>query len=459
MIIPKTYFKKISQYQDQILIIAQLIPYLFYIYLIEIKLDKSVAADSFRYLWENGSTFAYFTNSSLTIRLIYTFAENNLNLICQIQLALVAIAQLSIYRYLKNDKPFNNIAISAILIIFSLSHHSRWLVDYAMSDSLFISLFFIFLSTYFCSSKNDSSIRKFTTILITTIFIFSRNLGPYIVLLTIPLITILNFRYQKYSPLVIVASILISISAISITNKFDTSTELNAANNITIRILPDENKTKLFHELYGMPIGPFVKTCAGGSINSMCFNYQRIQTGSTYTRTYKVTVDDFHFADWIREKGMKSWQNYIFFQDTRNTFETFTKAYKWKFYLMFQTAPSEFWGKQYTIIPDRIDPFVTLYNLYSSLHLNNLLSLLVVITFSFVIYCTSGLKREFLFTTVLLIDGLGLFFIGFFGDASSQRQVYPGILTIYIAQFLFIFFLTKLLFCKLKYYFLKKQLA
>ena len=432
---PYPYLKKHS---EKLLIVLQLIPYLYYFYLLETSLPKNLAADSFRYLWENGSLLSFFTNSSFTIRSLYLFTANNIDLIAHIQLAFVAAAQISIYKALSNKSLFKNTLVAAILTLLFASHHCKWLFNFAMSDSLFISLNILFITSLCAIEKNSSTQKKILITIIAAVFIFSRNLAPYIATLTIIITFTLQTFYKKGSLLILTIIIALSFCSLATTSKFDTSTELNASQSIILKIFPDKEKVALFHEKYGMPVGPFIDACRGGNVNAYCFNYQRVQTGSTYTRTYKVTTDDFYFADWIRTEGMKSWQHYLFIYDFKNTLKNFYTGYKEKFTGIFKQTPSEFWGEEYRTPLDSADPFVYLHKAFILLHLNNLIALSMFIVCSLFFYFTTHLKKEFLCLTLFHIGGMALFFIGYFGDISSDRQVYPGILSIYIGQTFFI---------------------
>ncbi|MDH4318606.1 MAG: hypothetical protein OEV64_09475 [Desulfobulbaceae bacterium] len=391
----KHLLKRLLEHNNRILVVIQLLPYIYFSYLFEIELDKVIAADSFRYLWENGSTLAYYSNSSLTVRLLYSFAQNNLHLITQIQLALVAIAQIFLFNYLKNKSFVNNTAIALILFLLSLSHYSKWLVNYALSDSLFMSLNLIFLTANCQAGKDDSTRKKILLTCITIAYIFSRNPAPYIGSATLILIYFLKFFNQRIPVTGIITGLVIAIISISITTQLDSSTELNAANNIMLHIFPHKKKTLFFHEKYGMPLGPFTDTCARGTINSLCFNYQRIQTGTTFTRSYMVTTDDYRFADWIREKGMKSWQHYIFFEDTANTVKSFIQGYPIKFKAAFKSPPAQLLGIKYKTLPDFLDPFYLLQKFYVKTHLDNLFRLWALSVSRFRSFCSAPANGNF----------------------------------------------------------------
>ena len=443
----ETIFKKKLSQEEVLFLCIQIVPYIFYIYLIQIELGNNTAPDSFRYLWEfeKASSLAYFLNSSLSVRAIYTFAQNNIILISQIQLAFIAAVQLSFYSYFKNKERFHNIILATTLTLLFSSHHSKWLVNIAMSDSLFTSFNFLFLITICYISKANKPWQKIIILLIAVFFILSRNPAPYVVAFTVLLLFALKSFQDKLPVTLLAVIVCFSILSIKITNKFDTSTELNAAQNILLKVLPDKEKVQVFHEQYGMPLGTYVETCSGGTVNSLCFNYQRIQSGSTYTRNYRVTIDDFYFADWIRDKGMKSWQHYIFIQNPKESLQSFVRGYKSKFNSLFQKPPYVFQGEKYRTLPDVMDPFVFLGKLYLFLHIDNIYSLLAIIFFSLLLYCTSNFKKEFLLITIMLAEGLALFFIGFFGDTSAPRQVYPGLFTLYLGQLLFLYYTGKII--------------
>lgn len=435
---------------DTILILLQLLPYFYYFYHLETSLDKNLAADSFRYLWKDGSPLSFFTNSSFTVRFFYFITGNNIDLIASLQLAFVAIAQIAIYKAFACRSLIQNLLLALLLLFLFSSHHSKWLYNFAMSDSLFITLYFLFATTVCTAKKGDSPVKTAYILAIAAAFIFSRNLAPYIALLTIAITFSLQLLYRNSSLRILLCIVALSLCSLFTTSKFDTSTELNAAQNIILKVFPDQEKVDLFHEKYGMPIGPFISACRGGNVNAYCFNYQRVQTGSTYTRTYKVTTDDFYFADWIRNKGMHSWQHYLFIHDLNNTFVSFYFGYTEKFHNIFKQIPGDFWGEQYRTPFEKWDPFFFLHKAFLFLHFDNLISLSIIILCSILFYFITSLKKEFECATVLLIGGMALFFIGYFGDISSDRQVYPGILSIYLGIILFLFLTIQVIFAKLK---------
>jgi hypothetical protein len=434
-----------KHHHEALLIVLQLVPYVAYLYLLESTFNKIPVADSFRYLWHEGSLVAFITNSSLSVRLIYWLLGNNIELICSAQLLVVAISQIAIYRCIRNGILSRDITLAALLTLLFSSYHSRWLFNFVMSDSLSASLYLLFIVVICLGDDKNTIKEKVFAISIIFLFIFSRNTAPYIALVAAIGVFLLKMIFKKKSYVVTAFAISLSFMAITTTNIFDTSTQLNAAQNIIIKIFPDDEKTALFHAKYGMPIGPFIKSCRGGAVNSLCFDYQRIQTGSTYTRTYKVTVDNYGFADWIREKGMQSWQHYLLIHDTVNTFKGLVSGYAYKFSVLFNTSPEEFWGVEYRTLIIPFDPFTMLNGLFISLNFDNVYALSFFIVASLTGYLVTPMKRQFLFSGVLLVSGFALFFLGLYGDIGSERQVYPGILSIYLGQVLVIFFVAQLI--------------
>lgn len=436
-----SYRHLLNEYFCAFFLFIQLVPYIGYLYFLENFLPKNIWPDSFRYVWEAGSQFAFITNSSLTVRLLYSFLDNNIGLICCVQLALIATCQIAIYRVMCNGTLHRDLPLALVLIIIFASHNSKWMYNIAMSDSIFTSLFLIFITICCIYDDQDKSSKKILSFLLVALFIFSRNPAPYITIFTSIWILIVRLFFKQKTTLLAVSAIILSLIAILSTKAFDTTVELNVTQNILKKVFPDKEKTDFFHEVYGMPVGPFVDTCKGGTVNSLCFDYQRIQSGSTFTRTYKVTFDSFGFADWVREKGMQSWQHYLLVKNLSETIQEFAFQYKDKFTNLFTLPPHKRWGKNYTSQLDALDPLKTLGKLYTFIRLNNIYSLTTLIFLSLACYIGTGLKNEFLFAGTLMASGLAMTFIGYFGDVGSDRQVYPGIYSIYLGQFFFIFFL------------------
>lgn len=439
------------------LVLVQLTPYIGYMFFLENFVTKNIWPDSFRYLWEQGSVFAFITNSSLSVRVLYSLLDSNIGLICCVQLAFVAISQIAIYRVLCNGRLSRDLPIALILIILFASHNSKWMYNIAMSDSLFTSLYFLFIAAVCMYSDQDSSYKKSFSCFIVVLFIFSRNPAPYIAIFTCTGVFLVRLIFRQKTIFLTVATIFLSIIAIISTSAFDTTTELNVTQNILKKVFPDKEKTRFFHEKYDMPVGPFVDICKGGTVNSLCFNYQRIQSGSTYTRTYKVTFDSFGFADWVREKGMQSWQHYLLVENFGNTMQEFASQYQIKFTNLFKQPPSNRWGGDHWAQLDTFDPFRILGRLFTLIQLDNAYSLIAMIIISMACYIATGLKNEFLFTGTLITSGIAMTFIGYFGDVGSDRQVYPGIYSIYIGQLFFIFLQAELILKKI-HIFIKKPL-
>lgn len=438
---------KTSQYEDIFLLCLQMVPFVFYIYFVQVQLDNIVAADSFRYLWEgeHSSTLFYFLNSSLSVRTIYTLAQNDSVLICQIQLAIFAAVQLCFYSYLKTENRWHNIFVAVSLSLLFASFHSKWLVNFLMSDSLFTTFNLLFVLAICFVSKISKPWQKFGVLFIAIFFILSKNPAPYVAASVAILVYTARLFFDRLPIAILIVVVATSLVSIKMISQFDTTTELNAAQNIMLNVLPDKTRTKVFTELYDMPRGPYLETCSNGNVNLLCLKYQSAQNGSNFTRSYKVITDDFGFSDWIREKGMKSWQHYILFQEPWETINLFIKGYNKKFDALFAKTPSQFWDENYDTFLDKYDSFVALGKIYQFFHLNTIYSLLSVICISGLLYFRSGYKKEFLLIIVMLADGLAIVFIGFFGDISSHRHVYPGILSIYIGQLLFIYYAAKVL--------------
>jgi|GEM_PF-3368569 len=435
-----------SRHFELLLQIVQLVPYGWYLYLLAHKMDYNNAPDSFRYLWEKGGAIYYFVNSGLSVRLVYSFFSNNINLICPAQLLLVAISQLAIYRCFRTTGRIANAFFAFFLILLFTSGNSRWLFNFTLSESLFVS-FYILFTVSICRLVNKNNIINFSIYMFFLfLFLSARSMSAYVSLLVILIIFTLNiFNWKRILGMTVV-TIILSASSLYIIGKYDTASELNAAISIIPVIFSDPEKVAYFRDHYDMPVGPFIETCHGGNYNTLCFDYQRIQSGSTYSRNYKVLIDNYGFTDWIREKGMDSWMHYILVHNFSQTIRTFIKGYQQKFSIFFEYDKKDVKenGKSEIVKFMSTDSFVVLKRLFIMLHLDTIAALAGCVALSSLLFLRSRSNNHYLFVTLTLVAGVAMFFIAYFGDTPhSIRHLYPGMFSVFIGQATFLFFIIR----------------
>jgi hypothetical protein len=108
----------------------------------------------------------------------------------------------------------------------------------------------------------------------------------------------------------------LALASIAVTVTLDTSLDVNVTNNIYARVFPDKVLTEHFHERYGMPTGPFVAACAGGNVNTRCFDGEALEVRFDWPRrSYVLGADRYGFLDWVRTRGRNAWVRYLLWDD------------------------------------------------------------------------------------------------------------------------------------------------
>ena len=397
------------------------LPYLVYFYEFSANGQARPISDSFRYMWEGPVSLEFFSGSSITVKLIYRLVGNNLGAIAYTQLLLVLMAGWAVLFALREEALPIRLGVALFLAVLSTSDQTRKYFDVAVSESIYTSLMLGFTALLFASR------HRILIIVVGILFVFSRNAAPYIVLGQLVVFSILRIKSihcrDVWQILVVLATV--AIASIVWIQRHDTTSEINVADNIYTHILGNPERVMLFHERYGMPLGPFASICNRGSssVNDPCLDHQAIYTGDAFTRQYRLTDDDYGFSDWVRLKGMRSWQHYLFILRPWRTVSEFTTAFE-------ELARSIFKHAQTDQMP--IDAMGRLGKVYAAMGLLGFPMLGVYLAVAFVL-CP--------FRHDVLVDcGIGFtmtalagVFLGVFGDSEEIfRYTYPSFLVLYI---------------------------
>lgn len=419
-----SFLQKLSPWLWLLLLIAytiHLVPHL--------AQGTTATADTFRYFWPGELTRYYFLSSSLTVRTLNLLLGNNFDYIGHVQLIIAFLPPVALYLGLRSRNPVFNIFLVLVLLVLYASAGPIRYFNIVSSDSLFLSLLLTFTVALYRGSYPG---RWLVVALFGILFIFSRNAAPYIVLVQLALYVLLRFRDLGGPRMVAAILILLaaSLTSLGIIRCCDTTKEINAVDNIYTHVFPYPEKVTYFRERYGMPVGPFLETCVKGtsSVNDPCIEHVAIYTGDSITRQYRVTQDDYGFSDWIRQKGMRSWQHYVLFANTAETLRTFIDAYG-------NYARHMFWQNE----NNPLKTFVFLGRFYDALGVFNTTALLLYVGLGFVVYFYLGKDTILETGLILILLSLPIFFIGLFGDAEETfRYTYPAVICLYLG---FLFYL------------------
>ncbi|GMR06665.1 MAG: hypothetical protein BMS9Abin25_1282 [Gammaproteobacteria bacterium] len=387
-------------------------------------------SDSFRYIWEIEFSRYFFSASSVFVRALNYLLGNNLFYIAIAQLAIGFLAPLFIYLALKRDNYVYNLFLGLLLAILYISAGPLRFHDVVSSESIFTSLFITFTAILFSYYGK----RRNLLLLLTGIpFIFSRNPAPYIILVQLILFSFFafprTFRRTSLASLVILSAL--SLFALWQIQYYDTTKEINVADNLFSRIFPYPEKVEFFKLNYGMPDGPFIELCqkSGSNVNDPCLDHEAFYTGDSLTRQYRLTNDEYGLADWIRKDGMHAWTNFILFQDTRDTVETFTDSYQ-------RLSQNMFNNKRHI---NQYDVFPLLANLFSKMGFFNFTGIVIYLFIGMFTYFFAGRDETLKLGLAYMLSSFPAFFIGLFGDSEEiTRYTYPAILSLYIGILIYI---------------------
>ena len=394
------------------------------------EITTARVADSFRYVWSKpGIDKYFFQSSSLSVRTLNKINNNTDKKIAVTQLVFTYLGFACLFiSLIKNNIGWN--IFSALFIIYIyMSDSTIWYFNVITSESIFLSTYIALISILFW--KNNNIIKITASLLFGSLFIFSRNAAPYISIALLCMFLLTGAYKNKIN--ILISGLLIFLVSVSlfIIKHYDTTKEINAVDNLYSRVFTNNENIKIFRETYGMPVGPFIEVCrkGGNNVNLPCVNQEAIYTGDAVTRQYRLTQDEYGLAEWVREKGMKSWQHFLLFKNPAYTYGEFSKALETLALDVFKNENGPY------------DSFTVMRWIYEKLRLN---TLPVMITFILFGTCAAFVSNDSLIkiSVSFLVGGLASLFVGYFGDSEEiRRYTYPAIASLYIGTYIFILWL------------------
>jgi len=407
-----------------------LTPSLYHFLAVNFLVEPIALADAFRYLWTIEINRYFFTGSSLTVRLFYLLAGNNLQVIANLQVLVFLAAQIGLFLVLRQRSPWVNLALVVAIVVFFESPWTRGWQHMATPEPIFTSLLLIFACTLAAARRGS---RLWIPLVAGILFIFSRNLAPYIAITLSCAFAVLCLADRRWAGIVRVAVplVVIALGSMLATQRYDSSIQLNVTNNLYMRVFPDAERTRFFHERYGMPIGTFVRTCVDtGGVNAPCFDHETIYSGNTLSRNYQTTVDEYGFLDWVRLKGASAWTDYLLFRNTRETLDEYASTHARVFADFHRFAGSIGLFSDFSPMPYFIAA-------WSAVGLGHPIGVIFVLAAAAAV----SIRRRDLPAAdlggALLLASVPATFIGYYGDSmDTVRHMFAGYIALYLGLML-----------------------
>jgi hypothetical protein len=132
----------------------------------------------------------------------------------------------------------------------------------------------------------------------------------------------------------------VAVAAMLITQTWDTSVQLNAANDIFARVLPDQRLEQHFHEQHGMPRGDYLEQVRGKSVVSRLDGGPIFMTNPS-TRNYELVPDRYGFLAWIKQRGFREYWKHRLLHEPGATLLEFRRALR----ALYAASTVTFWSR------------------------------------------------------------------------------------------------------------------
>jgi hypothetical protein len=226
------------------------------------------------------------------------------------------------------------------------------------------------------------------------------------------------------------------------TQAFDTSLEIAVLNNASLRVFPQKAVTDHFHERYGMPVGPFVDTCAAKDVCATCFDGESLLGIDDRVHNYYLKDDRYGFADWARRRGSQAWTQYLLLDNPQWTFHEFRSAFEASLANRTVAFPISYMDYHEAGNLERLangsdslrrgwfgfDPLVSMSAGLGALGFGSLGGVAVWVAVGLALHAR---KHSWVLAlgVTMVVNALALFFLGHFGDGMElQRHVAPALI-------------------------------
>ncbi|MBW2362930.1 MAG: sulfatase, partial [Deltaproteobacteria bacterium] len=417
-------------------------PYFYYAWFAWTHLNPIEFADAVTYLWPEPLNVHYWTNRSLTQRLLYSLLGNRLGAIAAAQLFLFLLTAVGLFGLLaRRGKPLANLALAAALAFVFSSYAFNASAVAISAEPVFLCLLLLFPCVLFLERGRFGA---HLVLAVGLAFVFSRNLAPFtlLALLAVRLLAARRgpdrVRWGVYSLLVAA-----SLASIAVTARHDTSLSVNTVNNIYRRVLPVPELVERFHAKHGMPDGPWVEACSGKYVLDPCIG-RPLLTVDPVSRNYALLEDRQGFVRWARDAGRRAYLSHLFWDDPMRTHTLFQMHFaryasddgiRFPIRHLGKQRPSNVPNNRASIEASGVgrevgflgfDSLSLLRDTLLPLGFARLHSLIFLIAVGIALCRALPASGYLALGTGMLAGGLASFFLAYFGDAVEiPRHVFP----------------------------------
>jgi hypothetical protein len=286
-----------------------LLPFLATLYAIQTRLQPTEYDDSFAYVWRGPINLGFFTNRSLTQRVLFWLCDNHLRDIARLHLAGFAASALVLFWLLapatKLGRSLVALLVAAVFSSYSLSVGAVAIV----AEPLHVALLLTFPVLLFLGRGRAGRLAMLG---VGLLFLFSKNTAPFVVLFLLAGHGLLSrWGLPTHAGRERAALAVAAVAALVLLRGFDTSVHTNLANNILGRMLVDEAAVERLLARDGMPPGDYVTACRGGNVLTPCFEGQQIHDWHPEHLNYRLRQDRWGFAKWVAERGGGAYARYL----------------------------------------------------------------------------------------------------------------------------------------------------
>jgi hypothetical protein len=289
------------------------VPFAWALFWIVFRLRPVHMHDSFAYLWNAPVSAAFFTGRALSVRVVYSLCANHPQTIVVVQLAIACAVAVCIQLLVRSRAQTRANLLTAATLALAATSFNYSLICLALgSDPLFLCLLTLFP---FVLVLGRGRARPLLVLAAGIALIFSHNTAPAIVLTALVAYAALRGRRVSMESAssatraeLVALPLLgaVAIAASVITQSRDTSVEINAANNVFARVLPDERLAAHFHERHGMPRGDYLEQLRGRNVLATLDGRPIFRTNPD-TRNYELVPDRYGFLTWVKERGFREY--------------------------------------------------------------------------------------------------------------------------------------------------------
>ncbi|MCB1045498.1 MAG: hypothetical protein KDC35_21335 [Acidobacteria bacterium] len=414
--------------------------------------------DAVAYLWPGAFNPHFMNPRSLTQRVLFNLSGSNDTVIAFFHLGAYAAWATLLYLSLKTENTKLN-TIRAISITLLFSSYTFTLGSLSItSEPLHIAL----MGIWFVTSFRSRSPQLFWSVGLA--FVLSKNTAPYVawglcaVLIGAHLIRkSTRVDSEEVAPRTGVPPwrhvLCMGIAATAValyTQKFDTSLQLNLANNVFARILPDHDDRLTFIDRYGMPDGDYIQRVSGKLIHTPMDGANPNYRINPRSWNYELNSDPYGFKIWLTSVGQSALYRHWFVDKPLETLEEICEAYgsmsqgstitffseEISGYMPHRVGYVDAWSKQH---PHQragffgFDPISTWWHALTSIGLGRIAGIVWIALACLGLYLITQ-HIAWLSCFAQLCAGVCLFALNYLGDPMElHRHVAPALILIAVA--------------------------